>query len=192
MKVVTSRLAGTASDAAPAEASAGTANGIVLMAWGAHAQKMIASLDTVSAATMGNQTSSCCTLQRTMPQSLTVRNDTSFSSLRTRVLSPPAEDSSATVTSLRATRGCRSATEPTGGSTGRAWASRPLRLGRASRVRACQPRGDSRSPPSSVLVTRRGLPSDRRCQHKLLASMTSSWNGQCATPPRMVVECWEE
>lgn len=60
MKVVTSRLAGSASGVAVASpgggaqqaasdaASPSSANGIVLMAWGAHAQKMIAGLDTVS------------------------------------------------------------------------------------------------------------------------------------------------
>lgn len=51
MKVVTSRLAGSASGVAvtaTADAPGSSANGIVLMAWGAHAQKMIAGLDTVS------------------------------------------------------------------------------------------------------------------------------------------------
>ncbi|EJT46771.1 uracil DNA N-glycosylase [Trichosporon asahii var. asahii CBS 8904] len=49
MKVVTSRLAGSASGVAvtaTADAPGSSANGIVLMAWGAHAQKMIAGLDT--------------------------------------------------------------------------------------------------------------------------------------------------
>ena len=105
LRVVTSRLAPTSGE------SSKSANGVVFMAWGSHAQKMCSGVDKVGFCPGGHRRLQCflrcCTVDHPVPDMLS-RTNTSFCALHTQVHWLRTRGSSETAISKRRMSGWKS------------------------------------------------------------------------------------